>query len=197
MSIRFACLPISKWPRVSCLDAVAQGTARLHSPRSHSSGAQAAAPGCQCKPSTLLAAARLVKQGCIHIAKGTFESSCSVAYANVRLASGLTPRHSCSRSKPGVAILYSCKLQRETERRAVRSARCDLEKSSSASLSSSLPSQLPPSRGHLNRVPEHESGDGLFCLACMCESRYLTLCAALFAAALSPGPVSFGAAMPS
>ena len=100
-----------------------------------------------------------------------FNCSCSVLTLYVRGLLDVTifpaPTHTSSLSltlftlTSCIASLCSCKLQRETERRAVRSARSELESSSSASLSSSLPSQLPPSRGHLNRVPEHESGDCL------------------------------------
>lgn len=52
-----------------------------------------------------------------------------------------------------------CKLQRDIERRGAKSSRTDESSSPSSSLlSTSVPSHLPLSIGHRNRVPEYESG---------------------------------------
>jgi len=61
--------------------------------------------------------------------------------------------------KAVLADCCSCKLHRETERRAARGLESEQGLSPAASLCSSAPSHLPPSLGHRNRVPQHESGD--------------------------------------
>ena len=174
---------------VPCLNELAHKTAPPLSPSCPASGAQAATPGCHCKPFTQLGAARLGRRGYIHTAKGNLKQfvlrMVHVFFANVNVLGSFDAYLvTLLTLKPAIATLCSCKLQRETERRAARTARSELESSSSASLSSS-PSQLPPSRGHLNRVPEHESGDCFFCSSDMCVSRHCILCAAICFAAFA------------
>ncbi|KAL0043162.1 hypothetical protein WJX79_011018 [Trebouxia sp. C0005] len=80
--------------------------------------------------------------------------------------------YTAGRSKTGQTRLHShckrCKLHREIERRAARSLEVEQGLSPAASLCSSAPSRLPPSLGHRNRVPQHESGTKL-CTSCHCS----------------------------
>ncbi|KAL0048658.1 hypothetical protein WJX82_007998 [Trebouxia sp. C0006] len=80
--------------------------------------------------------------------------------------------YTAGRSKTGQTRLHShckrCKLHREIECRAARSLKSEQGLSRAASLYSSAPSQLPPSLGHRNRVPQHESGTKL-CTSCHCS----------------------------
>lgn len=70
--------------------------------------------------------------------------------------------------KATLADCCSCKLHREIQRRAARSLQSEQGLFRAASLCSSAPSQLPPSLGHRNRVPQHESGTKL-CTSCHCS----------------------------
>lgn len=60
---------------VTCLNELAHKTAAPLLPSYPVSVAQAATPGCHCKPSTQLGAARLGRQGYIHTAKGNLKHS--------------------------------------------------------------------------------------------------------------------------